>query len=118
VSRNAYRHGLSVPFRVDVTDVQVGDYLRAFESEFGGASHELAVRATEGQSELLRVRRMKVELLNREAGRLQERDASSPKSECMARAFVSKAKILESLDRYERRALSKRRRALRKLRAA
>jgi hypothetical protein len=118
VSRNAYRHGLSFPFRADVTDVQVGDYLRAFETEFGGASREQATRAAEGQSELLRIRRIKAELLNREAGRLQERDASSPKSECMAGAFVGKAKILESLDRYERRALSKRRGALRKLRSA
>jgi len=35
--------------------------------------------------------------------------------ECVAAGFVQNAKLLQSFDRYERRAFSKRRRALRKL---
>ena len=115
-SRNAFRHGLSIPMPTDLTDIlEVSEDFRSFMGEFGGADREQAVRAAEGQAELLRVRCIKTELINREAMRCRERDASSSIEECVATAFDCKAKTLESLDRYERRAFSKRRRSLRKL---
>jgi hypothetical protein len=118
-SRNAFRHGMSIPMSTDLMNVlEVSEYFRLLMSDFDGADREQAVRAAEGQAELLRVRRIKTELINREAMRCRERDTSSSIEECVATAFDCKAKILESLDRYERRALSKRRRSLRKLNVA
>jgi hypothetical protein len=64
---------------------------------------------------LLRVRRFKADLLNREAKRLER--TSLLLEERVATAFARKAKLLTSFDRYERRALSKRRLALKKLSA-
>jgi hypothetical protein len=115
-SRNPFRHGMSIPIGTDLTDMlEVSEYFRLFMSEFDGADREQAVRAAEWHAELLRVRRVKTELINREAMRCQEREASSSIEECVPTAFDCKAKTLESLDRYERRAFSKRRRSLRKL---
>jgi hypothetical protein len=84
-------------------------------NEFDGADREQAARAAEGQAELLRVRRVKVELLNREAFRYWARNPSSPLEECVANAFDGNVKTVAALERYERRALSKRRRSLHKL---
>jgi hypothetical protein len=118
-SRNAFRHGLSIPIRTDITNVlEVSEYFRTLMCDFGGADREQAVRAAEGQAELLRIRSIKADLINREALRSHRRDKSSSIEECVATAFDRKAKILESLDRYERRALSKRRRSLHKLNVA
>ena len=65
-SRNAFRHGLSIAMRTDLTDIlEVSEYFRSLMGEFGGADREQAVRAAEGQAELLRVRHIKATLINR-----------------------------------------------------
>ncbi len=80
------------------------------------AERELAQRAAEAQLEIVRMRRLKVDLINHAAvtnprmtihsGSMQERATA---------AFAQKSKTLAAFDRYERRALARRNRALREL---
>jgi len=82
-----------------------------------GPEIESATFAAEAQVEILRVRRVKVDLVNRAADHLRDQDARSlPPGERATLAFAQKAKTLAAFDRYERRALSRRNRALRELR--
>jgi hypothetical protein len=114
VARNAFKHGLSVAIGADDFHTECEELVRAFEGELDSAKNsEEFSRFVEGQIELLRVRRSKAELLNRAAARLKT--LYSDMEECVAAGFVQNAKLLQSFDRYERRAVSKRRRALRKL---
>lgn len=116
VARNAYKHGLSVPVRADQSHAEIADYIEALRSEFGpGHDLELILRAAEGQAELLRTRRCKVDMLNRDAARIEEDFV--PVEERVAAAFVQKLELIKAFDRYERRAIAKRRRAMRKLSA-
>jgi hypothetical protein len=114
VARNPFKHGLSVAIRPDDFHAECEGLVRAFEGDLESAKNlEEFSRFVEGQIELLRVRRSKAELLNRAAARLKT--LYSDMEECVAAGFVQNAKLLQSFDRYERRAVSKRRRALRKL---
>jgi hypothetical protein len=114
VSRNAFRHGLSVPIGADDLHAELEEFVQAFEGEFPSAkdSEEFS-RLVEGQIELLRARHFRAELINRAAARLKT--SSSDVEECVAAGFGQKAQLLQAFDRYERRALSKRRRALSRL---
>jgi hypothetical protein len=117
VARNAFKHGLSVPIDADDFHAEREELVEAFESEFQSAKDsEAFLRVVEGQAELLRVRRYKTELVNRAAAHLKT--SYSDIEECVAVGFGQKAKLLQAFDRYERRALSKRRRALSKLKRA
>jgi|SRR5882757_6660022 len=114
VARNPFKHGLSVAIGADDFHAECEELVRAFEGDLDSAKNsEEFSRFVEGQLELLRVRRSKAELLNRAAARLKT--LYSHMEECVAAGFVQNAKLLQSFDRYERRAFSKRRRALRKL---
>ena len=114
VARNAFKHGLSVPIGADDLHAELEVFVQAFEGEFPSAkdSKEFS-RFVEGQVELLRARHFKADLINRAAARLKT--SSSDIEECVATGFGQKAQLLKAFDRYERRALSKRSRALRKL---
>jgi hypothetical protein len=116
VSRNAYQHGLSLPISGDQSVAEVAEWKEALKLEFDAAGDaELLSRAVEGQVESQRARRLKADLLNREAKRAK--GTSLQIEERVAEAFVRKVAKLKAFDRYQERALSKRRAALRKLSA-
>ena len=104
-SRNAYRHGLSLPLHLDITASAKADAIaRALAHD--QADHETLVAAAEvarAQLELLRIRAARAELM-------AEIDLAS--------GDLNRLKRLAALDRYERAAATKRRRASHKLRKA
>src|SRR5262245_19536778 len=117
IRNNALQHGLAIPGNY------YGDVIEDVAVEFAPdsidpAEQDLARHAAEAHLTLLRIRRSKVGLINGVAKRL-ERDAdahSLAQDERMSLAFAQQAKTLAAFDRYERRALGRRNRALRKLR--
>jgi len=102
-SRNAVRHKLSVPLPDDVTTATTEVLVRLLvrdttdEAQLAAAS-EVAL----AQQELLRVRAVRNEM----AARVRD----------LASADIETLRRLAALDRYERLALSKRRRASKRLR--
>src|SRR5262245_48298078 len=117
IRNNALQHGLAIPgnyYGDVIEDVAVGFNPDSVDP----AEQDLARHAAEAHLELLRIRRSKVGLINGAAKRL-ERDAdaqSLAQDERTSLAFAEQAKMLAAFDRYERRALGRRNRALRKLR--
>ena len=74
---------------------------------------ELATLAAEAQVEIERVRQTKITLVNRASAQLRDEGAAALSiGERVALALAGKAKILMTCERYERRAISKRKRAL------
>jgi hypothetical protein len=113
---NAYQHGLSIPATfepgaADHLDHLIIELARFTDDELDDAVQDAAVLAAEAQLDLDRVRRAKVDLVN-QATRFS-RDKDCPVGERVALAFATHAKTLAAFDRYERRALSRRRRAMR-----
>lgn len=110
--RNALTHGLAVP-RLGGPEIEL--WAQRFHDEDGDpARREQAWIAAESQVEVERVRQVTLELLSHAAQRLAC-DASLTDEERTALAFARQAKTLASCDRYERRALARRNKALRKL---
>ena len=103
-SRNALRHGLSLPLRLDMETYGKADAIaRALTRDQTDQEHVLALAATElaqAQIELLRIRTVRSELM-------AAIDLASGEVEPLRR--------LAALDHYERLAYTKRRRASRKL---
>ena len=101
-SRNAYRHGLSCPLRLDpATSSKVEAITRELAGE--GASVEQLTAAAEvaqAQSELLQIRRIRAQMMS--GGDFNFND-------------TQELRRLVALDRYERFAHTKRRRASFKL---
>jgi hypothetical protein len=74
---------------------------------------QLATVAAEAQAEIERVRQTKVHLVNRASAQLREEGAGLLSAgERAALAFAGKTEILMACERYERRAISRRNRAL------
>jgi hypothetical protein len=116
--RNALKHGLATPASLDhVAMDRIDDLVVALTRDFPDQlEFELATVAAEAQAEIERVRQTKVTLVNRayahlrdEAGRLLSA------GERAAMAFAGKTEILMACERYERRAISRRNRALQAL---
>ena len=101
-ARNAFQHGLNLPVLADATLApEIEDLARKIAGE--GASprlRELAARIAEAQVDVMRARRAKVQVMN-------EAPAAH---ECSAE--------LLRIDRYEGRAFSRRKFAIRDFRAA
>jgi hypothetical protein len=113
---NAFQHGLASPASFDRE--QIEDLAVKFAGDSSlPADQDLALRAAEAHFEILRVRRAKVDLINGTAKHLKGEDVRSmPEGERATLAFALKIETLSAFDRYERRALARRNRALRNLR--
>jgi hypothetical protein len=101
-SRNAFRHGLSCPVRLDPATATMTDAIARTLTGDNGNEETLpaATEAAQAQMELLRIRAVRADLM---AG-------LDP-----ALGDLTQLHRLAALDRYERLAATKRRRALRKL---
>jgi hypothetical protein len=96
-SRNAFRHGLSCPLRLDrATSSEV----HAIANALMGEGATLAAGFAEAQCEVLRIRAIRHEMM------------AGIDPECVD---TQELRQLASLDRYERYSLTRRRRAARKL---
>ena len=116
--RNAFRHGLAIPIRVDIA---FSDQIESLtEALAEGASlpgqRQTARMVALSQLELARAQQVKVQLINRAASELQKEGQGSPQ-ELPTLAYANKLNTLVKLTRYESRALSQRKRALRALHA-
>ncbi len=116
--RNAFRHGLTTPASLDhVAMDRVDDLVVAWTRDFHSQlEFELATVAAEAQVEIERVRQTKVTLVNRAYAHLRDEGAGLLSAgERAALAFAGKTEILIACERYERRAISRRNRALQAL---
>jgi tetratricopeptide (TPR) repeat protein len=116
--RNAFRHGLAIPVTRDIFNADLIERLarQLIDEAATPDEQEHAQLAAEAEAEILRARQAKVDLLNRAAQNLADPDLRIP-DEIMAFAFAAKFEDLSAFERYERRALSKRKWALRVLTA-
>jgi hypothetical protein len=111
-SRNARRHGLSVSVVSDPRlSKQVEELARHLVGETASPGvHEMARRFAEAQIDLDRIRRARYHACLLEVGEGAGSDSAAAEVELFVRERVRQ---LKSLDRYERRALSRRRSAAR-----
>ena len=135
-ARNARRHGLSVPVWVNTRAASDAENL-AREIAGAGATGEIMVaarRVAEAQIDLIRVRGVVRELISpgltnalydpiRGSSRLPSRKllelwTGRARPEKLAYALADLWRTLKTIDRYERRALSRRRSAIRDFDAA
>ena len=116
--RNAFRHGLATPASLDhVAMDRINDLVFALTRDFPSKLElELATLAAEAQSEIERVRQAKVSMVNRAYAHLRDEGGRLLSAgERAALVFAGKTEILMACERYERRAISRRNRALRAL---
>jgi hypothetical protein len=99
---NALRHGFAAKLAMPLSQ-DIETLAQALVAEFGEGFTADARKAAEAQIDLLRVRAVRLNLLDR-----TEACASSRGSD---QQVVSSVSELQRLDRYERRAFSKRRKA-------
>jgi hypothetical protein len=102
--RNALRHGLAVAIG---TDPSFSKDIKALATILASGSSrqtvgEFARQAAEAEIDLLRIRKLKASRLNAVHGN----------PEAMSKDYLELNQSLAKLDRYERRALSRRKRAL------
>jgi len=109
-SRNAVKHGLSIPIARDVASAGEIEVLAQRLGQSGTGSLWQARVAAEAELELARARSASETVLTR-AGISGTWDDGAEQAPALIRAFPE----LQKLDRYERRAFSKRKRALRDL---
>jgi hypothetical protein len=112
--RNAFRHGLTIaPARDGASAAHIAVLAAAFAAE-NPTRGDLARMAAEAHLDVLRVRRTKVDIIRRAAQRLTRihPDPTLSEDERTWMAFATISKTLAACDRYERRALARRGRAL------
>ena len=125
-SKNAYNHGLSIPMRNVGSQKRLEELSRLFA---GDASDEkilgLAERAADAQADLERVRKVKTAMLERALMQTRNRaqpellDSSRPLFEGEEQPFVNAVQHilpeLTKINRYEKRAASRRDRTIHEL---
>ena len=101
-SRNAFRHGLSLPLRLDIATLEKADAIACLLTPDQADEEQLtaATEVAQAQLELLRIRAVRAELMSAVE---------------LAPGNLPHLQRLAALDRYERFAHTKRRRASRKL---
>src|SRR6266536_3191703 len=116
--RNAFRHGLTTPASLDhVAMDRIDNLVDALTIDVHSQlQFQLATVAAEAQAEIERVRQTKVTLVNRAYAHLRDEGGRLLSAgERAALAFAGKTEILIACERYERRAIWRRNRALQAL---
>ncbi len=116
--RNAFRHGLTTPASLDhVAMDRIDNLVDALTIDVHSQlQFQLATVAAEAQAEIERVRQTKVTLVNRAYAHLRDEGGRLLSAgERAALAFAGKTEILMACERYERRAIWRRNRALQAL---
>jgi hypothetical protein len=116
--RNALRHGLATPVSLDHAAMnRINDLVFALTTELPSKLElELATLAAEAQAEIERVGQSKVSMVNFAYAHLRDEGVRLLSAgERVALAFAGRTQILMACERYERRAILRRNRALRAL---
>ena len=117
-SANARRHGLAVPIWSDAT---LAAEAMALAKHIAGATANArvmahAIEVADAQIEVVRVRRWRLDLMRQRLSDLEDSDGPDPKLPRQNALIVADlAPQLLSLDRYKRRAMSRRNRATQSL---
>lgn len=132
-SRNARKHGLAISVGEDPSvSAEIDELARMLVPEATGLKLALARELAEAELEVMRVRAARLNLIRFEAAKLDARlaageDANAPqdekgrkaesrnKSELVGRAVLKVERQLFQLQRYERRAIGRRKRVVRAL---
>jgi len=115
--RNAFRHGLAIAPALDgAIGAQIDALTDAFAADNPRRSDPARI-AAEAHLDVMRVRQAKLDLIRRAVWRLRgaRPEMILGEQERTCAAFAAVSKTLAACDRYERRALARRRRALRML---
>jgi hypothetical protein len=114
--RNALKHGLEVPINRDNAFAEQIEALATELTPLSAKPREIVRLAAEWQLEVARVQATRVDIINRKLGQQAGTvDDAVDEKACVTSAIAGTLPDLLSLERYERRALSRLRKVLRSL---